>query len=41
MFSHKHEIEMNNEEDESFPTTIIFYCYKSENLIAISIKHED
>jgi hypothetical protein len=41
MFSHKHEIEMNNEEAESFPATIIFDCYKYEDLIALAIKHED
>ena len=41
MFSHEHEIEMNNQEAESSQATIISDCYKYEYFIALAIKHED
>ena len=41
MFSHKHELEVNNEEDEGPSIIINFDYYKLEYLVSLDIKHND
>jgi hypothetical protein len=41
VFSHKHELEMDNEEAEGSPTIIISDFYKSEDLVSLDTKHND